>query len=174
MNKSKTNYKFRLVESRDLQLLSEWLKEPLVSRWYTDPDYIDDLEDSLQDSRMRMQLVLLDDRPIAYVQDYDIHQWKDHHLAFLPNKSRGIDTFIGTSELIGKGHGTNYLSLLCTQLFSTGVPALGIDPHPDNIRARSVYQKVGFKEKGEFKSEWGKVMLMSLHKPTTRNQSSLL
>ena len=91
-----------------------------------------------------MQLVLLNDKPFAYVQDYDIQAWPDHHLGYLPVGSRGIDTFIGVDALIGKGHGTRYLSRLTYQLFETGVPALGIDPHPDNTAAISVYRNVGF------------------------------
>lgn len=166
-----SRYRFSPVEHQDLPLLSVWLNEPLVSRWYTDPDYISDLEDSLKDNRIRMQLVLHDDVPIAYVQDYGIHQWDDHHLGFLPEHSRGIDTFMGSAEFMGKGHGVRYLLLLCTQLFSEGIPALGIDPHPENIRARSAYRKIGFEEQNEMNSEWGKVVLMTQHNPMLQEQT---
>lgn len=159
------NYVFRSVAPGDLQLLSTWLKEPVVSRWYDDPDYIEDLEEHLDDARIRMQLVVFNDEPIAFVQDYDIHAWEDHHLAFLPVGSRGIDTFIGSAALSGKGHGTNYLALLCMQLFDVGVPALGIDPHPDNHTARHVYQNIGFIEDDEVESQWGHVVLMSRFAP---------
>jgi len=155
-------YSFRLVCKDDLPLLSTWLKEPLVASWFTDSDYIDDLAESLEDNRIRMQLVLHADTPIAYVQDYDIHAWEDHHLAYLPKGSRGIDTFIGAEKWIGVGHGANYLSLLAEQLFLAGVPALGIDPDPQNLRARRVYQKIGFEENGVVLSEWGQVLTMSL------------
>lgn len=164
--KVKSNkYTFRQVDSSDLNTLSLWLQEPMVARWFDDPDYINSLEKQLKDSRIRMQLVLLDETPIAYVQDYDIHGWSQHHLAYLPVNSRGIDTFIGSVELIGKGHGASYLSLLCAHLFLEGVPALGIDPHPDNIQARRAYQKIGFTEDGEIESSWGEVVLMSLLRP---------
>ena len=162
MNKTANSYRFRKVLSDDLQLLSTWLKEPMVSRWYHDEDYIDDLAENLEDSRIRMQLVLHDDNPIAYVQDYDIHSWTDHHLAYLPLNSRGIDTFIGCNKWMGKGHGTYYLTLLSTQLFQDGVPALGIDPHPDNVVACRVYEKIGFRYNGVVESEWGTVITMSL------------
>jgi len=39
-------------------------------RGFDDPDYIDDLEESLQDQRIRMQLVLHNEEPIAYMQGY--------------------------------------------------------------------------------------------------------
>lgn len=110
-----------------------------------------------------MQLVLLNDKPFAYVQDYDIQAWPDHHLGYLPVGSRGIDTFIGVDALIGKGHGTRYLSRLTHQLFETGVPALGIDPHPDNTAAISAYRNVGFAVDNKINGEWGSCVLMSLY-----------
>lgn len=157
-----SNYAFKPVVSADLLLLSKWLKEPLVSQWFDDPDYINNLEKHLGDSRIRMQLVLFEETPIAFVQDYDIHAWSEHHLSYLPKHSRGIDTFIGSNALIGRGHGTNYLTLLVVQLLENGVPALGIDPNTNNSLARRAYQKVGFIEDREIESPWGSVVLMSL------------
>jgi aminoglycoside 6'-N-acetyltransferase len=151
-----SSYTFRSVGNNDMPLLSKWLQEPKVSRWFNDPDYVDSLKDNLEDSRIRMQLVLHHNEPMAYVQDYDIHAWTDHHLAYLPPESRGVDTFIGSDQLIGKGHGTNYLVLFSDLLFHDGVPAIGIDPHPDNVAARRVYEKIGFVENGIVESEWGK------------------
>ena len=165
MKNSASSYTFREVNSNDLGLLSVWLKEPMVSRWYGDPDYINDLAENLEDSRILMQLVLHNNNPIAYVQDYEIHSWSDHHLGFLPPGSRGIDTFIGSSKWIGKGHGTNYLTLLTNLMFQAGVPALGIDPHPDNVPARRAYEKIGFQENSIVKSEWGTVVTMYLNTP---------
>lgn len=156
------DYEFRSVVSADLPMLSEWLREPEVVRWYEDPDYIDELEKHLTDTRISMQLVLFRTLPIAYVQDYDIHAWPEHHLAYLPERSRGIDTFIGAAEAMGKGHGSNFLLLRVRQLFADGIPALGIDPHPGNAWARRAYQKVGFSCDGQLETRWGEVMLMSL------------
>lgn len=136
-----------------------------MSRWYGDPDYIDTLQRHLGDTRIRMQLVLFDNTPIAYVQDYDIHAWVDHHLSYLPRQSRGIDTFIGVNSRIGQGHGSRYLSLVTQQLFDEGVPALGIDPHPDNAIAIRAYEKVGFSVDSEINSQWGSVLLMSQSAP---------
>jgi len=168
MKNSESSYTFREVNSSDFSLLSTWLEEPMVSRWYGDPDYIDDLAENLEDSRIRMQLVIHNNDPVAYIQDYDIHSWSDHHLDFLPAGSKGIDTFIGSSKWIGKGHGTNYLSLFTEQMFHAGVPALGIDPHPENVIARRVYGKIGFHENGIIESEWGTVVTMYLDNPHAR------
>jgi len=168
MRDSTNPYSFRDIVSSDLQLLSSWQKEPKVLRWFGAPESVEDLEDKLEDSRIRIQLVLYNDEPIAYVQDYDIHKWTNHHLAYLPPDSRGIDTFIGSDRWMGKGHGTKYLSLLCQMYFGDGVPAMGIDPDPENVLARHVYEKIGFREDGVVDSEWGKVLTMSLYSPMAR------
>lgn len=157
----KTNYSFRNVAMADLPIIAEWLRTPEVSRWYDDPNYIEDIRDHLNDQRIRSQLVLFRDRPIAYAQDYDIHAWPAHPLSYLPVGSRGIDTFIGTSADMNNGHGSKYLMALASNLFSDGAPALGIDPHPENAAAIKAYGKAGFLIDGQKQSDWGPVIAMS-------------
>lgn len=158
----KTAFRFRPMQRADLPRLADWLQEPGVARWFADPDYITDLEAQMADARIRQQIVLLGDRPIAYVQDYDIHAFADHPLAFLPRGARGIDTFIGAACDQGRGLGTAYLGQLVGAMRQAGVPAFGIDPHPDNTAAIRSYQKVGFQPHAERMTEWGLVLPMSL------------
>lgn len=167
--KSETNatgaYSFKQFQSSDLRIIKPWLLTPAVKLWYPDSDYIEDLEEHLEDARIQMQLVCFKGQPFAYVQDYDIHGWEDHHLSFLPPGSRGLDSFIGKPDMIGCGHGTNYIRLIINSLFKDGVPALGIDPHPDNGKAIRAYEKVGFKRNKTVSSEWGDCLLMSILRP---------
>jgi len=58
--------------------------------------------------------------------------------------ARAIDPFIGEPELLGRGHGSAVLRLLCKELVAAGAPAIGIDPDPDNHQARQAYRKAGF------------------------------
>lgn len=153
---------FRKFGVTDLDMVAEWLKSPDVALWYQDADYVDDLEEQLEDSRINQQIVLNGEVPFAYVQDYDIHGWNDHHLSFLPRGARGLDTFIGPPEMLGKGLGTLYLQAITDWLFANKVPALGIDPDPNNKRAIRAYQNVGFRGKDEIETEWGSVRLLSL------------
>lgn len=155
---------FRQFEISDLGFVESWLRMPEVARWYPDETYIEDLEDHLQDDRIHQQIVMMGDVPFAYVQDYDIHGWPDHHLSFLPKGARGMDTFIGGSGMIGKGFGTAYLSALTKALFETGVPAIGIDPDPTNARAIRAYEKVGFRGTDEIETAWGKTRVLALHR----------
>lgn len=164
----RSRYSFRAVVESDLALLGSWLKSAEVAKWYPDPEYIDDLEDHIEDSRIRMSLVMFDDTAFAYVHDYDIHGWPDHPLSFLPMGSRGLDTFIGEPTMLGCGHGPAYLGLTAKHLFESGAPAIGIDPDPQNTRAIRAYRKVGFSGRRIVDSEWGRVLLLSLKSPSLR------
>jgi len=152
---------FRRAQESDLPMLGRWLLTPAVARWYPDADYIEDLEDQLGDSRITMNLVLLDGAPVAYVQDYDIHAWNDHPLSFLPRGARGLDAFIGETALIGKRLGSAYLRVLGVALFAEGAPALGIDPAEENYAAQRAFEKAGFVRHSIAQTEWARVILMA-------------
>jgi aminoglycoside 6'-N-acetyltransferase len=152
---------FRLVEELDLPTLDRWLLAPHVARWYPDADYIEDLEDQLDDDRIVMNLVLLNGQPFAFVQDYEIHAWQNHPLSFLPYGSRGLDTFVGDEALVGTGLGSAYLRLRGDALFAAAVPALGIDPAEQNYAAQRAFEKAGYSRHGISETEWGRVLLMT-------------
>ena len=155
-----TRYSFSPVTAADMALLAQWLNDPEVARWFDDDEYLDELESQLDKSHIRMQLVHFNNKPFAFVQDYDPRFWEDHHLFDLPEGSRGIDTFIGNAEHMGHGHGTRYLGLLVADLLEQGAPALGIDPHPDNLRAQRAYQNVGFEAQGVVNNTRGTFLVM--------------
>lgn len=157
-------YRFEPLGKRHFDILRRWLRAPEVQRWYGNESKLETMESRLPDPRISMMMVLLDGSPLAYTQDYEVFGWADHHLDFLPAGSRGMDTFIGEQDMLDKGHGENYLRCLIARLFQAGVPAIGIDPHPDNKRAIRAYQKLGFKGDKEQNTEWGRVLLMSLYR----------
>jgi aminoglycoside 6'-N-acetyltransferase len=156
------SYSLRPFRANDAGMIETWLAIPETACWFTDPDYAGTLLEQLTDNRITMRIVCFEGEPFAFVQDYDIHGWDDHHLGFLPNGSRGMDTFVGRSDMMGKGHGPVYLGIVADDLFRAGVPALGIDPHPDNARAIRAYAKLGFVGETECASRWGQVVPMSL------------
>ena len=101
--------------------------------------------------------------PFAYIQDYTVHSWGDHHFDHLPDGSRGIDQFIGLADMVGKGHGQRFIAQHCQWLFQEGAPVIGTDPHPDNRVAIAVYQKLGFETEGAVKeTPWGTILPMTL------------
>lgn len=154
-------YNFSTVKPADFSLLSEWLSRPHVREWWDADEPFS--EQKLQDNRVRRWIVAKEDTPFAYIQDYSVHGWQDHHFYSLPDGSRGIDQFIGEPEMLGKGHGTAFILEHLQALFEGGAPVVATDPHPDNARAIAAYRKAGFKVFGPpQKTMWGQILPMKV------------
>ncbi|MGL4635811.1 MAG: GNAT family N-acetyltransferase [Beijerinckiaceae bacterium] len=152
-------YHFRAALLDDLGLLRGWQSIPHVSRWWGAGDPFDEAE--LADHRVSRWIVSLGSRPFAYMQDYSVHGWGQHHFDYLPEGSRGIDQYIGEPDMMDQGHGQSFIHQRVTGLFKQGAPAIGTDPHPDNARAIAVYEKLGFEIAGPpLETEWGFVLPM--------------
>lgn len=95
------------------------------------------------------------------MQDYAAHGWPQHHFDYLPDNSRGIDQYIGEPDMIGKGHGKGFIGQRMQELFGQGIPALATDPNPENKKAISVYEALGFSVVGPARqTQWGIVLPM--------------
>ncbi len=128
---------------------------PHVMEWWGDPS-VEPEDQKAEDPRIRMWIVEFSGRPFAYAQDYDVHAWPDHHFAHLPPRSRGIDQYIGEPDMLDAGHGTAFVTAHVNRLFALGTPAIGTDPHPDNLRAQAAYRKAGFEVAGPvIETQWG-------------------
>ena len=153
-------YSFRPMEIADVELVSAWRATPEVSRWWDGEVDADDLADPAS----RQWVVSHNNRPFAFLQDYNPHAEPEHPFAFLPIQSRGLDQFIGEPGMLGRGHGPAFLQAFAARLFDDGVPALGVDPHPDNARAVRAYRKADF-EPGETRdTPWGRCLLMTRYR----------
>lgn len=154
-------YLIRPFGEADLAMVAGWRANPHVRRWWGDPD-VEPEHEKLADPRLDLWVVELDGRPMAFIQDYAIHAWPDHPFAFLPEGSRGLDLFIGEPDLLGQGHGARLLRQHVDRMFAEGVPAAGIDPHPDNAPARRAFEKAGFVAAGgPCDTPWGRAVLMA-------------
>jgi aminoglycoside 6'-N-acetyltransferase len=158
-------YAFRPVARADLPLLRRWRAQPHVVEWWGPPDG-EPAEETLDDPRVAMWIVThaapgAPPRPFAYAQDYSPHDWPDHPFAHLPAGARGIDQYIGEPDMVGRGHGSAFVRAHCDRLLAAGAPAIGTDPHPDNIRAVRAYQKAGFViASAPRDTRWGRAILM--------------
>jgi len=152
-----TPYTFRKVTLDDLPLLSAWQAAPHVAEWWDGEEPY--TAEDLADPRVARWIVSHADRPFAYMQDYTVHGWEDHHFGFLPEGARGIDQFIGVPEMLGAGHGAGFIDQRMRALYTAGAPMIATDPHPDNARAVAVYQKLGFTVSGPpQKTQWGLIL----------------
>ena len=156
----------------DLGLLTEWQSRPHVREWWGDEDPFD--EEGFADPRVSRWIVAIDEAPFAYIQDYTVHGWDDHHFAHLPKGSRGIDQYIGDPAMIGIGHGPAFISARLQVLFNDGAPVIATDPHPENARAIAAYRKVGFEaSEPPQRTQWGLILPMQISRkpddPGTRS-----
>lgn len=140
-------------------MLAAWQSNPHVREWWGSDEPYDEKE--LADPRVSRWIVSTNERPFAYMQDYTVHGWDNHHFAGLPMGSRGIDQYIGDAEMTGVGHGSAFIGARMQVLFDEGAPVIATDPHPDNARAIAVYRKVGFEPAGAPRmTEWGLILPM--------------
>ena len=145
----------------DVDLLVEWQSRPHIRAWWDTADPYDAAK--LSDPRVARWIVSTANRPFAFMQDYSVHGWVDHHFAELPQGARGIDQYIGEPDMIGLGHGTAFIAARMRVLFDAGAPVIATDPHPDNARAIAVYRKLGFAAYGPPRdTEWGLILPMKI------------
>jgi aminoglycoside 6'-N-acetyltransferase len=155
-------YRFRPVMPADLALLRRWRDSPEVLPWWGAWEHPEaELEAHLSDPAMALWIVEHGGRPFAFAQDYACHAWDPHPFSYLPAGSRGVDLYIGEPDMLDRGHGSALLRQSCDRLFGLGVPAVGTDPHPDNVRAIRPYEKAGFVvASGPVDTRWGRAILM--------------
>ncbi len=152
-------YSFRRATLEDLDLLRDWQSKLHVCQWWSSDEPFD--EEELADPRVARWIVSSFGRPFAFMQDYTVHGWEDHHFAKLPEASRGIDQYIGDPEMIDVGHGSAFIADRMQALFDKGAPLIATDPHPDNARAIAVYKKLGFESLGPSQeTQWGLILPM--------------
>lgn len=157
-------YTFKTLAADDLGLLALWQAQPHVAQWWGAGTTYG--ADTLRDPKVARWIVAAGHRPFAFMQDYTVHGWPDHHFAALPHGSRGIDQYIGDPEMVGLGHGTGFIAARLKALFEAGAPTIATDPHPDNARAIAVYTKLGFKVFGPPKNtRWGMILPMRVDRP---------
>ncbi len=134
-----------------------------MEQWWPvpkDDEYIPNFLKRTRDGTMPY-LVMLDNKPIGYIQtyilDYNKHPW----LPPLPTNTLGIDQFIGEPDYLHKGLGTLFIKAFIDYLTQRqDITCVILDPEPANLAAIRCYEKVGFKKVGEFQATFGPALLM--------------
>ncbi len=151
--------------------MAGWRAQPHVRRWWGEPT-VEPESEKIDDPHIALWIVELAGRPFALIQDYEIQDWPPHHFDHLPPGSRGHDLFIGEPDLLGLGHGPRFLRQHIDRMFADGVPAAGIDPHPDNRPAIRAFERAGFTiTGGPIETLWGRAMLLERYKTPARDAS---
>ena len=137
-------YEFTPMTAEDLPLIRRWLETPHVREWWHDPaEQFEIVSGDLGHPDMAQFIVVAATRPFAYLQCYNIGAW---HTGFGPQPAgtRGLDQFIGESDMLGCGHGAAFIREFADGLLANGTPRVVIDPDPSNARAIRAYEKAGF------------------------------
>ena len=159
-------YAFRPVSEGDLPLVRNWLCLPHVARWWSDADkQIAELRRTLVDKGFDAHLMLLDDRPVGYLQSYDASSGAEGTDPIWPPGTRGLDLFIGEVWALGQGHGSAFVRHFTRQLLATpGVRQVIADPEARNGRSIRCFERAGFRPDVEVWRPTGPVVLMVCEK----------
>ncbi len=142
-------------------MLRRWLETPEVARWWGDPAHQEDLlREDLAGTAMTMLIVSHQDRPFAFAQHCDVHDWPEPLYHHLPPETRAIDAMIGEPDMLGQGHGSKFLRALADDMTQRGAKLIVIDPAVGNTRARRAYGRAGFEGNAPFHTREGTAVIM--------------
>lgn len=162
---------FRPIVPDDIATLHRWRNLPHVSRWW-EPSKITLDEAKAEyahymkpDHKVDAYIVSHEGRDIGYMQRWRVADFPDYKpYVPLTDAVQGLDVFIGEADLLHKGIGTRLIRAYITAyvFHDADVPAVIIDPLPDNKAAIRAYEKVGFVHERTFTHDGIPVYLMRL------------
>jgi aminoglycoside 6'-N-acetyltransferase len=151
----------RPATQADVELLAEWARRPhVVSASSDDPaataafgdvDWSEEVarRDTLGADVWEVLVAELDGRPAGMVQITDPHREPDHYWGDIEPNLRAIDIWIGESDLLGQGVGTEMMAQAIARCFADpAVTGIVIDPLASNVDAIRFYDRLGFAEVG--------------------------
>jgi aminoglycoside 6'-N-acetyltransferase len=154
-------YAFRPVTAADLPMLERWLNAPHVRRWWGEPaDEVAGIAADFDEPGMESFVVLHDGVPFAYLQAYRIAS-DDLTFGDRPERTVGIDQFIGPADMVGIGHGPAMIEAFVQKVFAKDIERVVLDPHPDNAHAIRAYEKAGFHAFDQRMTEDGPALMMA-------------
>jgi len=138
--------KLRKATLADLPLLRHWdsMAHVIAATGADDPyDWASELP---RDVPWREFLMAeIEDVPIGIVQIIDPANEESHYWGEIERNLRAIDIWIGEEADLGRGYGTQMMTLALNRCFADpAVKAVLIDPLASNVRAHRFYERFGF------------------------------
>jgi aminoglycoside 6'-N-acetyltransferase len=147
----------RLSTSDDAELITGWLADPDVHRWWGgEPVPLAEVRRRYTGARapdVVVHLVLRDGEPVGLLQ-----AWRD------PDGTAGLDMFLA-AHAQGRGTGPRAARALAEELTRSGWGTLTVDPGTDNARAIAAWQRAGFVPTGERGEDEGRETLLMVFRP---------
>jgi|JI8StandDraft_1071087.scaffolds.fasta_scaffold143856_1 aminoglycoside 6'-N-acetyltransferase len=140
----------RRARADDIPRLEAWDTQPHVVAATGDDDVFDWADELSRDAEWTTTLIAEEDgRPVGVVQMIDPREEETHYWGEVEPNLRAIDIWIGEPEDLGRGLGSQMMTLVLDQCFDDpAVVAVLIDPLETNVRARAFYRRMGFAEVG--------------------------
>ena len=142
---------FRPFDRADFPLLLDWFGREHVRRWwYDEPTTLEGLEHEYGPSLDGREptdhfLILLDGRPIGFIQSYRAADYEDVWPVSAPPGAFGVDLLIGEEELTGRGLGPEILRLYAARLFENPeVTQVIAGVEIENERSLRAFEGAGF------------------------------
>ncbi len=150
------------IEKTDEPLVERWLKQEHVRRWWGDQNISDVLPHKV--NRLHTLIIEVDGRRVGLVIiAYPTQDELDSAgLSDISDKAVDIDIMIGEKEDLGKGVGSQAISIVADNLLKDeSVPYLIACPSVNNIASIRIFKKAGFSEDRRFDDpEYGRSILM--------------
>jgi RimJ/RimL family protein N-acetyltransferase len=156
---------FQPLNQTHLNQLCKWLNNPHVKEWWNDnltPEEIKiKYQQRINDPIVVSFIIYLDDKPLGFIQYYHADKVGD---GWWPDETAGtvgIDQYIGETDYINKGYGTQIIRSFIEKLFSNpDIKKIIVDVDPNNHRAIRCYEKAGFKFVKEMNTPDGIAFIM--------------
>ena len=133
----------------DLDLLRHWDEQPHVIASDPNDDWNWDVELLRSPHWREMMIIQLGGRPIGFVQIIDPEREETHYWGDIPPGRRAVDIWIGEPGRLGRGFGTQAMTLAIDRCFADpSVSAVLVDPLASNVRAHRFYERLGFRRIG--------------------------
>jgi aminoglycoside 6'-N-acetyltransferase len=144
---STSHYSFRRATTDDLPLLSRWLAERHVAKWWGKAGVeIKQIEAHISGGDAEPLVVHADGSPVGYLQWWPAAS--DSDIPPQPDGTRGIDFLIGETVALGKGHGPGMIKAFAELCAPDAVPRLVSDPDGRNISCVGCLGRAGFTPHG--------------------------
>ena len=148
----------RSLRSEDLPILTGWLNEPHVAKWWDGPLELADVVRKYsprldEDSPARVYIVEYSNDPVGLAQCYRHDSFPEWGADVGVPDAAGIDYLIGVSHLTGKGIGSaaiRAVSKIAFELYPGIISVVSV-PQKDNVASWRALEKAGFSRIAERK-----------------------
>ena len=150
------DFSFRPIARSDFALLSLWLREPHVARWWCDDPMLETIEADygpVIDGKEPAEVFIaqLQGRPFGLLQRFPMKGYPEYldELATvmpMPPAAWSIDYLIGRQVDAGQGHGTRMLQAFVQALWQDqpGAHCIVVPVHAHNRASWRVLERIGF------------------------------